>query len=84
MFTIFAHILQSYSCTFFEIHQIQLKNAKLAPKTPNWRVPVNKYINQFFEETTPPKLGLIDGLESEWMYFRAVGEASPNFVEYSS
>ena len=65
LFTIFAHISRSYSCTFFEIHQIQQKNAKLAPKTPNWRAPANKHIFQFFEGTTPPKLNLINGLEPE-------------------
>ena len=41
LFTIFAHISQSYSCTFFEIHQILQKNVKLVPKMPNWRAPVN-------------------------------------------
>ena len=43
LFTIFVQIWRSYSCTFFGIHQIQKKNAKLVPKTPNWRAPVNKY-----------------------------------------
>ena len=49
LFTIFAHISQSYSCTFFEIHQILQKNVKLAGASQHHRRQLKSSIYEYLD-----------------------------------
>ena len=69
-------IVYKFSHTFCEVIAAHfLKFTKFNRKMPNWRqkrqiggrqeINMALHIYQFFEGTTPPKLNLINGLESE-------------------